>query len=87
MVARGDPALSKPAFVRSEDGRDQMPSGPEDLGVAAVSLKGQGHYNCASASGSMQFSPPLTTNANGTAIARVAITPEAVPGEIRRLRQ
>ena len=31
MVVRGDLALSKPAFVRSEDGRDQMPSGPDDL--------------------------------------------------------
>jgi hypothetical protein len=41
--------------------------------ATALGLKGQGHYNCASASGSMQFSPPLTTDSNGKATARVAI--------------
>ena len=35
MVVCGDLAVSKPAFVRREDGRDQASPGPDDLGVAA----------------------------------------------------
>src|SRR5271163_4133490 len=35
MVMSGDVALSKPAFVRSEDGRNQAPSRPDDLRIAA----------------------------------------------------
>jgi len=35
----GDPTLGKPTFVRSEDGRDQMPSGPDYLGVAADGVR------------------------------------------------
>ena len=38
-----------------------------------LGLKGQGHYDSASASGSMQFSPPLTIDSNGKATARVVI--------------
>ena len=36
---RGDLTLGKPAFVRRENGRDQAPSGPDDLGVAADSIR------------------------------------------------
>jgi len=35
MVVSGDLALSKPTLVGGEDGRDQMSSGPDDVGIAA----------------------------------------------------
>src|SRR6202034_3754588 len=39
MVVRGDVTLREPAFVRSEDGRYQLPAAPDDLGVAANGVR------------------------------------------------
>jgi hypothetical protein len=39
MVVRGDLALGEPAFVSGEDGRDKVPAGADDVGVASDGVR------------------------------------------------